>query len=109
VADRALRFLFAGAPRPRVAPLSRRWAGDPLPPPASASLPGRRGRAALRLYWALALAAAAALLPSPAWPASLPASLGVAAASAVGAVLVPIALLARLRGGAFELACRMLR
>ena len=78
------------------------------PSEAPARMPGPRAGRLLRLYWAAALGASAFVLDASAWPSPVPAAVAVAGVVALLAVLVPIALLAALRGGPFALACRIL-
>ena len=107
-ADRALRALFAGARPPEPSPsFARRCASRARRIPPASPL-GVRPRLVLRLYWALAAAVTAAVMLRTDWPALLSSSLAPAAAVALATVVVPVLLLARLRGGVLTLLRHML-
>jgi len=107
-ADRALRGLYANAARPELPPrFAERCASRARRAAAPACAPGARQRLILRAYWVLALAISAVVLVRTSWPALTPLA-GAAAAVTLATILVPVLLLASLRGGVLVLVRRVL-
>lgn len=106
--DTALRAHFSTVPRPVVPPFFAERCARRAFAPASAMPLGPRQRLALRAYWCLAAALSLSLLLRADWPSPLPPGPTAALAAASFLVALPVFLLARLRGGLFSFALRVL-
>lgn len=98
-ADRALRALFANVPRPELPPFFAQRCANRARRAIPASPLGARQRLILRVYWVLTLAVSAIVLLRTGWSSALTPAAGATAAVTLATVLVPILLLAGLRGG----------
>lgn len=108
VADRSLRALLAGVPRPELPPFFAQQCASRAPLAPSARPLGARDKAILRAYWVLTLVVGATVLARIEWSMATSPILAAWAAMAVATTLAPLLLLARLRGGLPALMRRML-
>jgi hypothetical protein len=106
--DRALRALFADVPRPELTPSFARRCADRARPSAAARPLSARQRLILRAYWLMTLTVSGMVVFRTGWPSALSPAAGAMAAAILATVLVPILLLAGLRGGLVALLRRML-
>lgn len=106
--DAVLRAHFSAVPRPALPPFfAQHCAGRALARAGALAL-SRRQRLALRAYWVGAATISVSLLLRADWPMTLPIGLTVALAVIAFLVALPVVLLARLRGGLFSFALRVL-
>ena len=106
--DAALRAHFSAVPRPALSPLFAERCARRATAPAGAVPLSRRQRLALRVYWGSAAVLSLALLLRADWPAGLGAGATAALVAIAFLVALPVFLLARLRGGLFAFALRVL-
>ncbi len=106
--DAALLAHFSAVPRPVLPPFFAERCARRAVARAGALPLSPRKRLALRAYWGSAAMLSLFLLLRADWPTGLPAGLTVALAAISFLVALPVFLLARLRGGLFSFALRVL-
>jgi hypothetical protein len=104
VADRALREVFAGQPRPELPPFFEyRCASRARRSPSARPL-GARERLIMRAYWAaVTLIMCGVILARTDWPSEVSPIVATGALLSTATTAVPVLFFAHLRGGLFAL------